>query len=219
MRQAFSKAAEPTAGSLLAAIVRERPELRRKLSTVKFIDSGKNAYIIFIGDEVFKAPRPHQDMEAFRQEMATQKALAKAGLPVAAVGYTGKQTLFYGMQRLPGVTLYDVRAEITPEQKQVLAQGLADFTIRMAQTLPMKYGRYAQPADLHSLNVLVDPVTKKLTGVIDFANIQYLSPEYLGDVQLGKEMNKMVREEYTRRQAEVSLPAPKKHRRFHLFAP
>jgi len=213
MRFSFFKAAESLPPGLPGAVLRERSDLRKKLRkgkvTAQTIDDGKNAFVVAIGDEIFKAPRLPQDIAAFKEELATQQLLSGKGLPVPDVTYTGKHSVFFGMKRLPGVTLHDVRAEITPEQKRILAQDLADAIIRMAKILPMKYGRFAQHGDMHSLNILVDPVTKKLTGIIDFANLQYLGKDYLADVPLIKDIKTMVKEEYTRRKSEIPDPPAK----------
>lgn len=208
----FSKVAaknprEPAVLDFTAAILRERPDIRIKLRTgkvmVETLESGANAHILAIGNEIFKAPKLEQDIAAFQQELRTQQDLGNSGIPLPRVKTVGFDAVFYSMERVPGVTLHQARGTLTPEQKEILARDLADVLIRVAKALPMKYGRYAHHADLHSENIMIDPVTKKLTGILDFGKIDYVTKDSLGAIGLGTEMNKLVKAEYERRKSEI----------------
>ncbi|MBU6475339.1 MAG: aminoglycoside 3'-phosphotransferase/choline kinase family protein [Alphaproteobacteria bacterium] len=173
---AFSKAAAQPEGSgnrFLEAILRERPDLQGEMAY--FPSQGCFGYTVIIGDEVFKGPRPStyvrsvdEHVKSFDREADVLQELEGKGLPVPRVTCRGKEAVFYGMTRLPGVTLDGVQREMTEDEMKSLAEEVADFVIGMAQKLPREDGLYALQGDLREPNILVDPATKKLTGIIDF---------------------------------------------------
>jgi len=234
--QAFAHAAErrsvTSIENFIDAILWERPDLRKKIAkgkaSVEREESANSAYVVFIGDEVFKAPKLKRDMEAsasgdeyetvkkvnrniiiaFEKEVEALQGLKGSSRLIPKVTYIGKGTLFFAMSRKPGVT-YESLTAITPlttEQKRTLARDLIDFIIHMALALPMENGRYAKHSDLHRRNILLDPKTKKLTAVIDFGRIFYFSRDKLGHVGIDEVITKMGEEEFARRKSDIPNP-------------
>ncbi len=173
---AFTKAAEKPEGSgnrFLEAILEERPDLKDK--TAYFPEQGSFGYTVFIGDEVFKGPRHSmyidnigQYVREFEHEADALQELEGKDLPVPRVTCRGKNTVFYGMTRLPGVTFDSVQPQMSEAELKSLANEIADFMMDMAKKVPRENGLYAMQGDLREPNVLVDPQTKKLSGIIDF---------------------------------------------------
>lgn len=163
---------------LVDAILRERPDLKGEM--VYIPEQGKEAHTIFIGDEVFKAPceskahYPATLIHFMDQEVDILKRLEGKGLPVPRVTYEGKDAAFYGMTRLPGIPLgFDFEESLNGSQLRMLAQDIIDFVIKMAKAVPQDsiYG-FLMNMDMHGGNILIDPETKRLCGVIDFGNVE-----------------------------------------------
>ena len=193
--QAFSRAAAkpegPSQVDLLEAILRERPDLHGEMVYFPGVSGSKNdgqknivpghfqggnAYIIFIGNEVFKAAS-FGSAEYFDKEWQTLCQMEGKGLPVPEVTCVGKEAVFFGMTRLPGVQLSkDFLDVFKPEEIELLAHDLGDFIAGMAKALPRD--ERDQPAvyfDLQPKNILIDPETRKMTGVVDFGIINHSS--------------------------------------------
>ncbi len=170
-----SSAAKPegSGNRFLEAILEERPDLKDR--TAYFPEQGSFGYTVFIGDEVFKGPRHSMYIDdigkyvrEFEHEADVLQELEGKDLPVPRVTCRGKNTVFYGMTRLPGVGFDGVQYSMTEEQLKNLAEEVADFMMDMAKKLPRGNGLYAMQGDLREPNILVDPDTKKLSGIIDF---------------------------------------------------
>lgn len=186
IRQAFSRAAAKPEGSsgtdFLEAILEERPDLRGQMAyfpgerpDADGHAQGGAAHTIFIGDEVFKAPKcaewtPHCDAECKILQQMEGK-----GLPVPKLTYVGKKAFFFGMTRMPGVNLSSFEErQFTREEMHMLAGDIADFVIGMAQAFPLREdGKFMAHEDLHVGNILVNPQTKRLSGIIDFGSVNY----------------------------------------------
>ncbi len=169
LRHIFGRAAQAPIGSgnkFLEAVMHERPDLKGQ--TAYFPEQGCFGYTVFIGNEVFKGPRSAGLAKSFDHEPDALQELEGKGLPVPQVTCRGKQAFFYGMTRLEGVTFESVQKKMSEAELQGLAEEVTDFMIDMAQKLPRKNGLYAMQGDLREPNILVDPVSKKLTGIIDF---------------------------------------------------
>lgn len=167
--KAFNRAAEkPEASStnFVEAILDERPDLNGQ--PVYVPSQGQFGYTVFIGDEVFKGPNSPITAQVFDAEPAILQELAGKGLPVPEVTTTGRKTIFYGMTRLPGIPLESVERKLSTEALKSLAAEVADFMIGMALALPRRNGLLATQGDLREANILIDPDTKKLAGIIDF---------------------------------------------------
>ncbi len=178
-KRAAAKPEGPTGSDFFEAVLRERPDLKGQMAY--FPTQGGCGYTIFIGDEVFKGPQGwalnfpgYKDPgKKFDKEHEVLEQLGKHGLPVPKLTCVGKETYFYGMTRVRGVALSQVVHKMTAEEKCTLSEEIVDFLINMAKAMPAQDGKYAVHRDLHANNILVDPVTKKLTAVIDFGSVKY----------------------------------------------
>jgi predicted Ser/Thr protein kinase len=195
LRKAFARAAAKPDGTsdidFLEAILREREDLREKIDkgelTAYFPDQGMWSHTVFIGDEVFKGPNTESLVYDFDAEAEILQELEGKGLPVPRVTCIGQQTVFFGMTRLPGVTFKSVMQKMTPQQLLDLADDVADFMISMALALPREAGLFATQGDQREPNILVDPLTKKFCGIIDFGlarNVkkEALKPDWVEDM-------------------------------------
>lgn len=212
-REAFGKASAkgegPSGIDFLEAIFAERPDLRDQHAY--FPGQGQKAHTVIIGDEVFKGPRrpDGEYRDDFETECKYLQVLEKSGLPVPRVTAVGKDFLFVGMTKVPGVEMPSVFSSgLHQTQQQQLAKDLVNFVVEMAQALPPRDGRFLMHDDLWNANILIDPDTKRLSGVIDFGKVAYKSaaewaPMY--DFQ-GSAFYTMMQEEFNRRKNE--LPAP-----------
>lgn len=222
IRHAFSRAAAKPEGSggigFLEAILRERPDLRGK--TAYFPAQGNRAHTVFIGNEVFKGPNGLLKSVFFDEEHQVLKQLEGKGLPVPKVTCVGKEAVFFGMTRLPGVELgADFRDRLTVDEQCVLAKDLVNFLVGMACALPVQERLFAVHDDLHAGNILIDPETKRLSAVIDFGFVTYAPKDSLFEyvkagpvaVLAGDVFNQTLRDEYELRKAglpDAHPPAP-----------
>ena len=205
MMQAFSRAAvKPDASSAVnfhAAILRERPDLWGTMPVSP--RQGETAHTLFLGDEAFKAPKRSLAIADFNVEPETLRRFERTGLPVPRVVYIGEDSVFYSMTRLPGVSLKSILETLTPEEEQIIARDITGFIIDMARAMPVRDGKFMAHGDLHAGNILVDPETKRLTGVIDFGLIAYFPKGMLMDCMREPALNKLVTDEYRRRKSEL----------------
>jgi aminoglycoside phosphotransferase len=201
MRVSFKRAAGkrqgPSVGDFLEAILRERPDLRKK--TAYFPKQGLDAHTVIIGSEVFKGPRLGF-ASRFDREHEILKAMEGKGLPVPKVTYVGKETIFFGMAKLPGVVLEGNR--LMRDQQRLLAKDIVDFCMGMACAAPKRNGKFAMHTDLHAGNILINPKTKRLSGVIDFGVIGYFRKDPFM-YYFSHKLNMMIWDEYDRRKADM----------------
>jgi hypothetical protein len=198
VRLAFNRAAAQQEGSsgidFLEAILRERPDLREETAyfpghmytandnngTATGHFQGNCSHVVFIGDEVFKGPTElllKRGESFFDEEYKTLKRFEGKNLPVPRVTYVGKETVFFAMTRLPGVQLpEDFMSRFTSEEVHVLADDLAGFITDTAEAFPQNdSGAFMQHFDLQPKNILINPDTKRLTGIVDFSRVEYSS--------------------------------------------
>lgn len=227
--QAFSKAAakrQRTSGNeFLDAILRERKDLRKKQKQGQLMayypQQGMAGHTIIIGNEVFKGPARAELVEKFDEEAHNLKDLEGKGLPIPRVTCVGKKSVFFGMTRMDGIELgYDIERSLTLAQQRLLAQDIADFIVGLADALPPQGKLFAMHWDLKGENILIDPETKRLKGIVDFGNIKYSEKENLTDgfwVPEGRgtmpqHFMSMLHEEYNLRKAEIpDSPPPRKN--------
>ena len=234
----FSSAAAEQDGSskndFLDAILRERPDLRHELAY--FPGQGRRAHTVFIGDEVFKTPKEWYGFN-FDEEYATLQRLEGQGLPVPEVTCVGKEFVFYGMTRLPGNMLtWDALEEMGHKARMDLAKEIAAFCVKLSEAVseadarnleamaPKGYAhddeRYFMHADLAGRNVLYDPVTKKLSGIVDFGGSRFtdLNDGFVNvrdDEQYPEDFKEEIFAEYKRllhAKPERKAPAPARKR-------
>jgi hypothetical protein len=184
LREAFAReSAKPDPGQhveFLDAILRERPDLRGK--PLAFAEHGLKGHTVIIGDEVFKAPKAPtgECRDDFETECRTLATLDGCTFTTAIPRLTtvGRDFLFFGMTRVPGEVLgSDFTLRLSRREQKELAKDIVNFIIEMARALPGKDGKFATHDDLHYTNIFIDPKTKKLTGIIDFGQLAYKSPE------------------------------------------
>ncbi len=199
--EAFSRAAAKPEGTndFLEAILRERPDLRDQPH--HFATNGLHSNTVIFEQEVFKGPRYKNDVSSFDDEYGILQQMKGKGLPVPEVTYVGKETVFYGMTRVAGDDLPDVIGKLTAEEKQLLAQDIADFIIRLAGAMPAGGGNFAKHADIMK-NVLVDPETKRLSAVIDFESLRYAPKDHLTP-NVVDEFTDMVKQEFDHKKSEI----------------
>ena len=212
IRKAFKRAAikpEGTSGvDFVEAILRERPDLRGQ--PVSFPTFGAVAHTVFIGNEVFKGPKEDWGIPGFDREYKVLQKLDGKGLPVPKVTCVGKEFIFFGMTRMPGVPLgKDFCDRLTGEEQRALARDIAGFMIDMALALPARNGEFALHKDLQYHNILIDPDTKRLSAIIDFGKADggdYAPKDSLPDhirPCMGEPFIKMCREEFALRKSEL----------------
>lgn len=211
-REAFNKAGAKAEGTgktdFLQAVLQERPDLRDKPAF--FPTQGQKGHVVIIGDEVFKGPnRPTgESMDDYNTELATLQALAGSGITAAIPQITteGKDFVLFGMSRVPGETMgYDYRTKLTTDEQKQLAKDLINFVVEMAHALPEKDGKFAMHADLYYNNIMIDPETKRLSGVIDFGIVKYTTAagwKPMFDFE-GAPFYDMLRDEFDRRKSEL----------------
>lgn len=216
--KAFARAAETrrkSAGTdFVEAILHERPDLAGK--DIYRPVQGDHAHVVFIGDEVFKAPYSPDGEAWLDNEIQILKWMEGKGLPVPQVTYAGKEFMFFGMTRVPGVTLgLHFSDWLKPDELKVLACDIIDFTIKMAKALPQREnGAFVMHEDLHANNILIDPKTKKFSGVIDFESVAYRQKKDWHYHSMFREPIGIVLEaEFERRKSEI--PDPPRVKRPH----
>jgi len=192
VREAFSRAAAKPEGisgiDFLEAILRERPDLRELVERderegglrPEFRDEGWCSHVIIIGNEVFKAPKNADFIRDFDKEPALLQEMKGKGLPVPEVTYIGKESVFFSMTKMPGDSLDTLIRKMSMHEMQRLAEDVVDFMIDMAKALKRPPGLFALQGDLKESNIFVDPVTKRLTGIIDFGMATDVPKNYFG---------------------------------------
>jgi len=213
----FARAAAKLTGAIsiddfVDAVQRECPSLQSQ--TPRFpTTQGSMAHTVFFGDKVAKGPLwKNRIMARVSRDIEYLQQLEGAGLPVIPkVIYVGqKETKFFLMSLMPGVTLASIIKTLTKEEKRNLAKDIAGILIDMALAMPQQYDRYARPGDLQPGNILIYPETKRLSGIIDFGFFQYRPWNKLGHLPFRTRASygmsgfgKMVRQEFDLRKAEM----------------
>lgn len=146
----------------------ERPDLIGQPAYIP--GQGRNGYTVIIGDEVFKGPLNRESAMFIENEAANLRLLEEKGVPAPRVTCVGKNSVFFGMTRTSGVPLACVLGDMTEEQQIELAREIVDREITMAKALPPVPGKFTCHGDLVAGNIMVDPETFKLTGLIDFGS-------------------------------------------------
>lgn len=212
IRRAFNRASEKQDSGnsidILEAILQERPDL--KDTPAVFPSQGQKGHTVIIGDEVFKGPQRSSGecRDDFDTECRTLKDLEGKELSVAVPRITteGKDYLFFGMTRVPGETLnHDYQSTMTKEEQQQLAKDLINFVIEFAHAMPTKGNKFAMHGDLWHANIFINPETKRLSGVIDFGIVKYVTPGEWKPMYdfAGQPLQKMLQEEFDRRRSDL----------------
>lgn len=129
LTQVFNKAGEVVAEGAFAleqAIGRERPDVNGLLEFMP--DQGKLGFVLHCEDEVFKGPRRRDQVMFVQQECRILKHLEGKGLSVPVVTTVGKHAVFFGMLKVPGLSLQRGWLEsMTFADRDALAADLAQF--------------------------------------------------------------------------------------------
>lgn len=164
---------------LLEAVLRERPDLRGQ--PVVSSPQGSLSHVFFIGDEAFKGPEDTFSIPDIRKEVTLLHQLKDADLPIPRLTCVGRDAVFMGMTRMKGEPLYKHSRALSAGQWGRLMKSLADAILCMAKMLPKNDKEdFFLHSDLSPGNILVDPETKRLTGVIDFGFVDYAPAMCLG---------------------------------------
>lgn len=208
----FARAAAPLPqgskpSDVLKVIYAARPELRGQ--PTYFPSQGACAYTVIIGDEVFKGPKQEEIfLRDFDKEPVLLKSLAGKGLPVPDVTCEGQDPSFYGMTRMPGVCVEDELERMTDGERQQIARDVVGFVIDLAKAAPAEDGMVLTHGDLHGKNILIDPETKRLTGIIDFGQMARMTRDaWRPSSTFSPDFQQMLSDAYAERKME--LPAPK----------
>ena len=214
------------------AILRERPDLRGQ----RPFAPGQGAYghVIFLGGEVFKGPQSLRSktyaevISGIDEEIAVLQLLRGRGLPVPEITCVGRESVFFGMTRLPGQTLGgDFERMYSDAEKRLLAQDIIGFVVDMANAAPLRDGAFLSHDDLSCRNILVDPRTRRLSGVIDFGMVRYCTTD-MKDHKKGwiprgghePAFMQMLDDEFALRSAEIrGFPADKSPAALHRLLP
>jgi len=214
MMDSFAKAAVVMDGAsgvdFVDAILRERPDLKGQ--AISTPEQGLNGNTVFIGNEVFKGPANKWARDGFDRERRIMEKLQGKGLPVPKITCEGKDTLFFGMTHTPGEVLGEhFASRLSLEEQRNLAREVINVVIEMAKAFPGKDGQFLMNDDLHYNNIMIDPVTKKLTGIIDFGKVAYRDKTtWAPHENLHGYFADMLRKEFNARKSELpNVPAPK----------
>lgn len=141
------------------AILKERPDLAEQDAVLL---QPPYPHVIEIGHEIFKLNKG--------KELEFLRWIENKGLPVPKVLYASERGNFFSITRIPGVELNYTK--LTTFEENRLAVDLADFCVRLSDIFPQTApDKVMFQDDFHGQNILVDPQTKRLTGVIDFQGI------------------------------------------------
>ncbi len=158
---------------VIAAVKAERPDLAN--ATFYTPCYGEISHVVMTADEVFKAPKRTDQIEALQAECETQNLLSASGLKVPEITCLGRDFSFYGMKRMRGkeLTTFSGMTKWDDGQLDALAKDLAAFFYGVATALPVhipaespqpikpKFGRISQ--------VLQDDLLRKALGDDDYA--------------------------------------------------
>lgn len=166
---------------LLTAILCERPDLRGK-PVSEPPAQGMHGNVLFIGNEVFKGASHEIHVNGMDKEIETLQVLGKTSLPVPRLTCVGKNTAFFGMTKLPGEPLKKHVDKLALRHWQGLGKALSNFVFGFARAFPAKWCAdrketlYACHGDISLNNTLVDPVTLRLSGIVDLGIVSYRTP-------------------------------------------
>ena len=183
-----------TPDELVRAVLEEFPHLSG--SVIDVPSQGKQGKTVFIGNEVFKAPSP-EHLSSFEREVCVLVYMQdRTSAPIPSITCVGRETNFFGMQRMSGVKLTsELAASLEPNETLHLASDLAQFMLDMNRGFSpddaISFGfptidHYALRtdrqvvavchSDLNSNNLLFDLDTRRLSGIIDFGLVTVRSP-------------------------------------------
>jgi hypothetical protein len=197
-------------------IIKYRPDLKGKLCVFTM---GNYGIVRIFENEVIKEPRIFLgEKNDFSQEINNMEAIKEAGISFAPnLLSTSRDKSFYSMQKMPGVKLSGVFDQLSPIQKNAIAEEIANCKLDIEKKLEKrnllvssddnlfkraeaqlqlpdtkadieKYGTgiyeilveyvsdfhkrkpIAVHGDLHDENILVEPSTVNISGIVDWAS-------------------------------------------------
>lgn len=119
-------------GRLVAAVLAERADLSGRRIHMPL--QGQQAAVVFIGDEVFKAPACDALIPTLKREICILTHLrGRMSAPIPAITYVGQKAHFYGMKKMTGTRLSrKLAASLSPAEREDLAFDLAQFMLEMS---------------------------------------------------------------------------------------
>jgi len=187
--------------NFIDAILSEQPHLKHKKVVVP--RQGGLSHTLFIGNEVYKGPSYFAEIDAIDEEISVLKKLSGKGLPVPEVTCQGRDAIYFGMTRIKGIPLHQCKLEISAKQRAQLAEEVVDAMIGIAEALPRENGKYTVHNDLNDTNILLDPKTFRLAGIIDFGQMT-TAKTHIGDIIDISSMRDACTSVYKRRFAGMS---------------
>ena len=195
----------------LNALRKARPELNfRKMRLAK----GGGSLVFIIDDNTFKVRKHVHESKEFTR-FIYEKRITDAIRPFCTIEipnikfFESDGFTFYETPRIPGKMLVDIQTrKIKKYQKQISKQ-LAEFIYKKSfanpqeladlQNTPMTPGYSWVHGDMCS-NIMVNPKTMKITGIIDWewAGYKETEKEFRGLVRVRKKMQKIGLDKSTR---------------------
>jgi hypothetical protein len=195
----------------LNALRRARPELNfKKMRLAK----GGGSIVFIVGNNTFKVRKHKTEQNGFAR-FDREKRITDALRPFCSIeipninffkfdGFT-----FYESPRIPGKMLVDIPTRKIKEHQIQLSEQLAEFIYKKSFANPpeiadlrggaAKSGYSWNHGDMCS-NILVDPKTMRITGIIDWEWAKYsdIDNEFIGIVWVRKKMRKIGLDKTTR---------------------
>lgn len=188
----------------LNALKKARPDLNfSKMRLAK----GGGSLVFIIGDNTFKVRKHVRESHQFKR-FQNEKRITDAIRPFCTIEipninfFNAAGFVFYETRRIPGKMLVDIPTwKIKKYQKQISKQ-LAEFIYKKSlakpkelddlRTIPETPGYSWNHGDMCS-NILIDPKTMIITGIIDWewAGYEEIEREFNGLVRVRKKMQKI----------------------------
>ena len=182
---------------LVDAVLVGRPDLSGENVSAPSVQ-GNDGWTVFIGNEVFKAPRREDLAGDFEREVRVHSHLqGKTRTPIPEITHVqidGDNCLF-GMKKLSGVPAsLELIESLSPQQQTQLAKDVANFMIDV--------GRAFTSEDIKALGIKTIDTPTTMTGPITLASVSESLDNHAVQALLGDELLRRARE-FERRYAEL----------------
>lgn len=167
-------------------ILEERPDLKGK--NFHFPPQGTLSYTVIIEDEFFKKPTNHHNFLApiFNKDAKNILKFKDADFDaLPKIKYISRDKSFYSTTRTAGVMLKDLLPQLTEKEEERLAEDIAKAIIVIAHNMPTNNrNHHIRHGDIKPENILIDPKSKRFTGLIDYGRMIYRPKDKLGKLGL-----------------------------------